>query len=240
MIDDTKLKELLHNRGVTKRDKVLALIAAEGGKGVSAKELKARAAAAGLRAVKKWDISTTLRNGGGASFTDAGWELVRPGRERLEQLVGPLGGPARKAAIDLRSVAAGISSSEVLAFVTEAIACLEARLLRAAVVLSWVGAVSQLYQYVIAEELPNFNVEASRRDSRWRPAKSVDDLARMKELDFLNVLEAISVIGKSVKQTLLHSLTLRNGCGHPNSLSLGESAVAYHIEGLILNVFTKY
>jgi hypothetical protein len=123
--------------------------------------------------------------------------------------------------------------------VSEAIGCLEARLLRAAVVLSWVGAVSQLYEHVVKAFLPLFNTEATRRDSKWRPAATPDDLVRMKEFDFLNVLEAISVIGKNVKQELQQCLALRNACGHPNSLSLGEARVASHIETLILNVYTK-
>jgi hypothetical protein len=110
MIDEGTLKELLHRKEVTNSDKVLALIAAGGGKGVSAQEVKRRAAAAGLRAARKWDISKTLRRGGGALFTDGGWELAVLGRERLEQLVGPLGGPTRKAAIDLRAVAGAITS----------------------------------------------------------------------------------------------------------------------------------
>src|SRR4051794_35026312 len=116
MIDDGTLKELLQRREVTKSDKVLALIAAAGGKGVTAQEVKRRATAAGLRSARKWDISTTLRSSGGAVFTDQGWELVARGRERLEQLVGPLGGPAKRAAIDLRAVAAAVSSSQVTSF----------------------------------------------------------------------------------------------------------------------------
>jgi hypothetical protein len=29
-------------------------------------------------------------------------------------------------------------------------------------------------------------------------------------------------------------------CGHPNSLKIGEHAVAAHVEVLILNVFSKF
>lgn len=240
MIDEATIKELLQRKNVSGRDKVLALIAVAGGEKVSAKEIKRRAASAGLRGAKNWDISKTLRSGGGAWFTNEGWELAAVGRERLEQLVGPLGGPTRKAAIDLRAVAAGIASPQVAEFVKEAIGCLEARLLRAAVVLSWVGAVSQLYEDVANTFLPAFNAEAIRRDSKWRLAVTKDDLGKMKEFDFLNVLEAISIIGKNVKQELQQCLSLRNACGHPSSLALGEARVASHIETLILNVYTKF
>jgi hypothetical protein len=66
-------------------------------------------------------------------------------------------------------------------------------------VLSWVGAVSVLQNYVHANVLAAFNTEASRRDAKWKTAKTVDDLGRMKEYDFLEVLESISVLGKNVK-----------------------------------------
>jgi hypothetical protein len=88
--------------------------------------------------------------------------------------------------------------------------------------------------------LAAFNAEAIRRDAKWKTAKTRDDLARMKEADFLNVLEAISVIGKSVKQELEGCLRLRNGAGHPNSLRMGEARVAAHLESLIQNVFAQF
>jgi hypothetical protein len=103
-----------------------------------------------------------------------------------------------------------------------------------------VGAVSILYHHVAAMHLKQFNVEAVRRDPDWRPAKTTDDLSRMKEHDFLNVLEAISAIGKNVKQELQASLALRNACGHPNSLVIGPTRVAAHVEVLTMNVYSKF
>jgi hypothetical protein len=63
----------------------------------------------------------------------------------------------------------------------------------------------------------------------------------MKEHDFLDVLNAIGVLGKNVKQELQNNcLQLRNSCGHPNSFKVGEHRVAAHIETLIQNVFSKF
>ena len=63
---------------------------------------------------------------------------------------------------------------------------------------------------------------------------------RMKEADFLQVLESISILGKSVKAELEGCLKLRNGCGHPNSLKVSEHRVTAHIEILVLNVFAVF
>ena len=88
--------------------------------------------------------------------------------------------------------------------------------------------------------LAAFNAEASRKDSKWKHAKTADDLGRMKEHDFLDTLESISILGKKVKQELQKCLQLRNGCGHPNSLQIADHKVSAHIEDLILNVFAKF
>ena len=48
------------------------------------------------------------------------------------------------------------------------------------------------------------------------------------------------MIGKNVKDELESCLKLRNACGHPNSLKIGEHRVASHIESLILNVYDVY
>jgi hypothetical protein len=140
----------------------------------------------------------------------------------------------------LRKYASAISDADVKAFVDEAIGASEKKLYRAAVVLSWVGAVSILYEQVCANHLSAFNSEATKRFSKWKPAKTADDLALMKEYDFLQILPAISLIGKNTKTELEQCLKLRNACGHPNSHKLGELRTATHLETLILNVYSKF
>jgi hypothetical protein len=69
---------------------------------------------------------------------------------------------------------------------------------------------------------------------------TADDLSRMKEKDFLDILDHLSIVGKNVKQELEGCLTFRNACGHPNSLVIAETRVAGHIEMLVLNVFVPF
>ena len=147
---------------------------------------------------------------------------------------------APKVAVTLRNTLPKIKDDNTRAFVEEAISCYENKLNRAAVVLSWVGAVSLLYQHVVDTKLAAFNTEAQRRNPKWKLATTTDDLARMDEYDFLQIAEGISVIGKSVKHELEGALKFRNGCGHPNSLKIGESRVSAHIETLVLNVFAPF
>ena len=146
-----------------------------------------------------------------------------------------------KAVNNLKPHLIKISNPEVRAFVEEAINCAEAGLYRSAVVMSWVGAVSVLYDHVINYRLNDFNNEARRRDPKWKNAITRDDIALMKESEFLDIIASLSIIGKNVKEQLKNTcLGLRNSCGHPNSLKIGRSTVESHIEILLLNVYELF
>lgn len=93
---------------------------------------------------------------------------------------------------------------------------------------------------VHSKHLKEFNTEASRVDHKWKAAKTTDDLGEMKEFTFLERIHGISMIGKNVKEQLQACLKTRNGCGHPNSLKVGEPTVSHHIDLLMRNVFNVY
>lgn len=151
----------------------------------------------------------------------AKWLMQHSGKANLYYTVNSVRTPMRD---DTRS------------FVTEAVQCYESELYRAAVVMSWLAAVHVLKSEVLHKHLTAFNAEASRLDPKWKAAKTTDDLGTMKEAKFLDLLVAISVIGKNVKDELQECLRTRNGCGHPNSLKVSVNKVASHIEILLLNV----
>ncbi len=148
--------------------------------------------------------------------------------------------PTKDLVTSLRKHMQNISNPNTIGFLEEAVHCFEQNLYRAAVVLSWIGAVSLLYDYVEQNCLTDFNTEATKRNNKWRPAKNADDLTQMKEHDFLDILDALSIIGKNVKQELQECLNRRNACGHPNNLTVGQNMAAAHLETLILNVFSKF
>ncbi len=240
MLDTNSLKDLLHQSEISNTDRLLLCLGVKEDAAKTVSEIVAIAKAAGLAKAKNWNISSYLAKSKGLAIrTDSGWELTSDGKKRVATLAGSLvNTPVPRVAATLRSHLSRITNKDTASFLDEAIRCYEAKLYRAAVVLSWVGAVSVIYDHVITHRLADFNAEASRRDATWRTAKKKDDLARMKEYDFLQVLSAISVIGKSVKEELEGCLKFRNGCGHPNSLQIGEARVSAHIETLMLNVFS--
>jgi hypothetical protein len=106
--------------------------------------------------------------------------------------------------------------------------------------MSWVAAAHTLQNYVVRNCLAAFNLEAKKRDGKWALAKTSDDLARMKEADFLDVLDKIGILQKNVKVEIKGCLDRRNGCGHPNSYKLSELTAAHHVDVLTINVFSTF
>lgn len=176
--------------------------------------------------------------------TASGYELNASGRKQATALGA---GEKKTKAIDpllsqLGTIASSITDNDIQSFVDEAIACLDEELYRAGIVLSWVGAVATLQAYVVANHLAAFNADAKNRfPNDWKkPAKKTTDLGRLKEADLLLVLESIGVISKNVKQELEGCLKLRNACGHPGGLKVGQHKAAAHVETLLQNVYTVF
>ena len=242
MLDINALKQLLHQKSLTNTDRLLLCMAVDDFSIKPVSEIISIAVRAGHNKAKSWNASSYLsRSNGMAIRVSEGWELTNEGKHRCSTLAGSvISLMPPKIAANLRGNLAKISNQDTADFVDEAIRCFESGMLRSAVVLSWVGAMSLLYDYVVYNHLIDFNIEAQKSNPKWKPAKNKDDLTKMKEHDFLQILPAISVLGKSVKDELEGCLKFRNGCGHPNSLRIGESRVTGHIEILILNVFTKF
>ena len=242
MIDKSRLKDLLSRSEYSRLEKILICLAVDPDTPLQVKGIKEQAVSSGLRVAKNWNISQFLGASNGLSVrTDEGWELTSDGRRRVSEIVGPSAASSVPIiASNLRQYLPKITDKKTKEFVEEAIECYEAKHLRAAVVLSWVGAISLLHKHVFENHLASFNAEVLRRDPKWKKAKSTDDLCRMKEANFLNIIEHLSIIGKNVKQELETCLKLRNSCGHPNTLQIGDSRVAAHMEILVLNVFSVF
>lgn len=240
-MDLNELKKLVHAPKVTRNDQLLFLLSFNDNSPKSIAAIRLLAADLGVRGHKSWDISSTLSSVKKKVMrTSRGWELNPTGQQYVCALSGSPEEAPPEPLLSLRHHAASISSTATREFVAEAIACCEHGLYRAAVVLTWVGAISLLYEHVLAGHLNEFNQACEKRDPRWRAAKNADGLAKLKEADFLVVLENISVIGKSTKQELEGCLTLRNGCGHPNSLKVSKQRALAHVESLVDNVYSQF
>ena len=240
MLSSDDLKMWLH-QDLEQRDKLLLLLSSFDAP-CQVRDIKERARGAGFRIPETWNPSISLgRSKGRAIRTPKGWEITESGKQRLRNLgVTRISLAAVQIATDLREELTNIRDTETRLFVEEAIKCYEAELNRSAIVMSWIGAVAVLHNYVHTKCLIRFNVEAKRVDSKWKDARTKDDLSKMGEADFLDRIAAISIIGKDTKKELRNCLDRRNSCGHPNSLKIRTNTVAHHVEVLLLNVFKSF
>ena len=141
----------------------------------------------------------------------------------------------------LEEHANNLSGIETREFMLEAINSAKSGCRRAAVIMAWSGAVSVLQEYVFTHHLQKFNDDAIANNILKRPAKSLSDLRDLsKESHFIESLSRISIVDGSQKKALKRCLELRNDCGHPSQLRLGDAAVAGHIEALLMNVFDPF
>ena len=243
MPDRSIIKDRAHNVALTSVDIVLIALYQLNAPECSPSQIQNEALDLGFTKASSLNIGRELAKAKGLALrTSGGWELTTTGKRDVEAKlqIESSGAAPKKQASSLRGHVDKMSNTQTRDFLDEAIRCLEAELLRSAVVLSWVGALSVLQDTVVNKRLTDFNQEAKRRDPKWRTAKNADDLNLMKEFSFLQVLESISVIGKNVKQELENCLKLRNACGHRNSLKVGDSKVSAHVEALIQNVFEPF
>lgn len=239
MLTSDELKDWLH-KDLSKLDKLLLILATQD-QPIAVARIKELAEVCGFRELRKWNISAVLGSSKGMAIRTTGWELADAGKSHLRDLgVATVSAAAMQVAVDLRNHLANVTTEQTRSFVEEAIRCHENELFRSAIVMSWLGAVDVLQKHVHRNHLAAFNAEAKRVNSKWKPAKSQDDVGKMGESDFLDRIEALSIIGKNVKAELKGCLDLRNGCGHPNSLKVSINKSAAHIETLLQNVFEKF
>lgn len=247
MLNKNNLSDIIHNKTYRRIDVLLILLAVEVDKPKKVQEIKRLGRNAGYTEILKWNISEALKRPKDLAIRlPEGWSLTSKGREHVISL-GVL--PKKKSikvvnnTDQIRKEASTIKNPDTKKFVEEAIKAYEGELYRSCVVLSWIGAVSLLYDYVINNCLTAFNKEANRRNAKWKNANVSDNLSRMKESEFLDIIGSppISVISKDLKEELKNNcLQLRNSCGHPNSFKIGENKTSAHLEVLILNIFAKF
>jgi len=154
---------------------------------------------------------------------------------------GGAGRPAAGHLAGLLSHAQKIRGEQTRVFLLEAIACAQVRSFRAAVLLSWCGAIFLLQERVFQHHLAAFNADGVANGLFTHPIESLSDLrGALRDGQFIEVLRRISVIDESEKRALGHCLDRRDACGHPSEFRLEEAAVADHLESLMLNVFDRY
>lgn len=142
----------------------------------------------------------------------------------------------------LTALVGRISGDAEQRFLAEAIACVEVKATRAAMIMVWLMTVDHLQRYVLSHKLPEFNAAwANRADNRGRVVASQDDFLEIRdESTFIEILRSATIVTKDIRRILDEKLGFRNTCAHPNDIVVPESKVLSAIEDLVYNVVLKY
>jgi len=128
-------------------------------------------------------------------------------------------------------------------FLNEAIDCFEIGAYRASIVMVWNLTVDHLYEYVLANELTNFNIALSKNTDKRIKITSVlkkDDFGEVPEGKFIEFCRSANIITSDVRRILDGKLGIRNSYAHPSSLQMTESKAIEFIEDLVNNVIIKF
>lgn len=141
----------------------------------------------------------------------------------------------------LEKHAAKIKGIQTRSFVLEAIKCARNDTPRAAIIMSWCGAISTMQEFTFEKHLDAFNEDATKNGLLKTPAKTLADMRDIsKESQFLESLARISILDDASKRALKRCLDRRNDVGHPSEVKLADAAVADQLETLMLNVFERF
>jgi hypothetical protein len=163
------------------------------------------------------------------------------GQKELQDYVGATAtAPSGQSA--LATLVGKISGDAEQRFLAEAIACVEVKARRAAVVMAWAMTVDHLERYVLASKLVEFNAAwGLRSDNRGRSVRTQDDFLEIRdEKTFIEILRSAGLITNDVRKILDEKLGFRNTCAHPNDIVIPDSKVLSVIEDLVYNVILKY
>lgn len=234
------LRDALARRDLSKTQKYLLILSHQDGPSPSS-EIRKVAKENGWRDGANSQPHAFLSKSQYAISLPRGWALSGPGRLMLEKSgLLSVAGILTPVTADLERFLTEVDDSNKRRFIDEAVTCVKNKCYRAAIVLTWVGAVYLLYDHVLSKRLREFKTEVSRRWPKQKSIATIDDLASMKESDFLSVIEHICIISKAEHKELTNCLDRRNTAGHPNSHDFAEVVVGAHIHALISTVYAKY
>jgi hypothetical protein len=214
--------------------------------------IREKAVAVGFRDIAKWNIAQSLlvaAKDQQVAQLAKGWKILEPGLKAIEEYYKPEAAIIRETRHALKSHLDTIQDKQRRMFIEESIKAFDVGAFRAAIVLSWVGAVHILQEHIIAKHKAAFNAAGAARMAKaavkgekynFAAVKSLKDFGVISEAELLQLCQDAGIIHKAEKQALGERLDLRNQSGHPNPMIFAEHVVASHIELLMLNVYSKY
>jgi len=163
-------------------------------------------------------------------------------RDTFQQLENEFSADKPKQTVSkkLRDLLPKVTKIDNRNFLSEAISCYEIGAYRAAIVMTWLLVIDNLYNYIIAHKLSDFNNALAQQNLKLKKASTKEDFNELKETKFIEITRAAGIISNDVRKILDEKLGIRNTCAHPNNISVTESKATSFIEDLVDNILVTY
>jgi hypothetical protein len=137
----------------------------------------------------------------------------------------------------VRDVAKTVADETVRGYIDEAIQCLGADAVRAAVVFLWSGAIATIREEAWKHGASAIDAALKTHNPKSRDFMRKGDFENVKDSALLEITVDLGIYDKSEKRVLGHALDLRNSCGHPVKYKPGVNKVSSFIEDVVGIVF---
>lgn len=171
-----------------------------------------------------------------------GYQLHRNLRNSIEQAIEKKTVKV-KVSKDLRLLLDHVNNSIENEYLKEAIDCYGISAYRAAIVMVWNLTIDHLFEYILKNELPNFNTALSKNTDKRIKIVTVtakDDFSEIPENKFIEFCRSGNIISNDIRKILDAKLGIRNSYAHPSNIKVLESKATEFIEDLVNNVILKY
>lgn len=123
-------------------------------------------------------------------------------------------------------------------FLVETLVCYKHHAYRAAIVMAWNLAFSDVIDRILASHLTTFNTGVGTNNLK-KPIAKREDFENVKESDVIKIARATGILGKETTKTLEEKLSKRNTAAHPSTVIVSAATAEEVIFDLVENIILK-
>jgi len=166
-----------------------------------------------------------------------GYRLSAPVREEMSRRL-PVRATSVKTTQILNGLLDRVSDPAQKTFLAETLVCFKHGAYRAAVVMAWNLAFSEVLDRIVATHLTEFNAQLTKALPKASPMTKRSDFEDLKESKIIEIAKGAGILSGSTAKILGEKLTKRNTAAHPSTVTVlpvtAEEVIADLVENVIL------
>lgn len=124
-------------------------------------------------------------------------------------------------------------------FLTETLSCFKHHAYRAAVIMAWNLAFSDLLDRIMTKHLAAFNTAGAASHHQKKPITDRVDFEKLKESEVIKIAATAGILGKESVKKLEEKLGKRNTAAHPSSVVVSVATAEEFIFDLVENIVLR-